>query len=78
MAINTWLTVFQNYDARRLRSLEITYNVVNYGLPFIVALAYCFISTADRGKVYGPALIWCWVSSDWDVLRIGLCYGPAW
>ena len=78
MAINTYLTVFKQYDSRRLRSLEWVYHLTNYGLSFIVALAYCFASTQERGKMYGPAVIWCWVGSEWDVFRIALCYAPAW
>ncbi|KAL9633761.1 MAG: hypothetical protein Q9164_004508 [Protoblastenia rupestris] len=22
--------------------------------------------------------LWCWISPEWELLRIGLCYGPAW
>lgn len=49
-----------------------------YGLPFIVALVYLFIDISPRGKIYGPASLWCWISIEWVVLRIALVYVPAW
>ncbi len=77
MAINVYLTVFKKYNAAQLRAREVRYHMVNYGLTFVVAFSYCFINTY-KGKIYGPAVLWCWISAEWDVLRIGLCYGPAW
>lgn len=78
MACNVYLTFFHKYDAEKLRTLEPYYLTFCYGLPFIPAFAYCFVETASRGKVYGPAVLWCWVSLDWDALRIATFYGPVW
>ncbi|MCJ1254764.1 hypothetical protein MMC24_002580 [Lignoscripta atroalba] len=78
MAINVYLTVFRKYNAAQLRSLEWRYHLMCYGTSFIPALVYCFIETQSKGKVYGPATLWCWVTSDWDYLRFALLYGPAW
>jgi hypothetical protein len=55
MAFNVYLTFFQKYDAHQLRSLEPRYLVFCYGLPFIPALAFCFIRSDARGRVYGSA-----------------------
>ena len=78
IAINVFLTVFRNHDQARLKVMEWRYFVANYGLSFAVAFALCFASDAQRGKVYGPATIWCTISSDWDFLRLALHYGPVW
>ncbi|MCJ1283037.1 hypothetical protein MMC26_002364 [Xylographa opegraphella] len=78
MAINVYLTVFKRYNPAQLRKLEPIYLVINYGITFIPALAYIFISTPDRHRVYGPAITWCSITSAWGFLRIALCYGPAW
>lgn len=97
MACNVYLTFFHDYDAARLRSLELRYLVFCYGLPFIPAFAYCFVQSTERGKVYGSAIVrvhpcrtctrslanrliklWCWVSLEWDILRIATFYAPVW
>ncbi|KAL8828402.1 MAG: hypothetical protein Q9170_006617 [Blastenia crenularia] len=78
MAINVYLTLFKKYNAQRLKRLEWKYHILCYGLPFIVALVYLFIDIRPRGKIYGPANLWCWISIKWVALRIALVYGPAW
>ncbi|KAI9041694.1 uncharacterized protein KD926_006592 [Aspergillus affinis] len=78
MACNVYLTFFRRYDSDQLRRLEWKYLAFCYGLPFIPAFAYVFIQTEARGKVYGSALIWCWVAPSWDFLRVALFYGPVW
>ncbi|KAL8710865.1 MAG: hypothetical protein Q9220_004669 [cf. Caloplaca sp. 1 TL-2023] len=78
MAINVYMTLFKKYSAQQLKTLEWRYHLMCYGLPFIVALVYLFIDTADRGKIYGDASLWCWISIRWVILRIALVYGPAW
>jgi len=78
MAINVYMTIFRNYNAEQLKRLEWRYHVMAYGLPFVVALTYIFVETSARGRIYGPATLWCWIDNDWAVLRVGLCYIPAW
>ncbi|RAK80441.1 Nnf1-domain-containing protein [Aspergillus fijiensis CBS 313.89] len=78
MACNVWLTFFHKYDSEQLRRLEVKYLVACYGLPFIPAFMYFFIETKTRGKIYGAATLWCWISTPWDFLRIALFYGPVW
>ncbi|KAI4121552.1 MAG: hypothetical protein LQ338_006297 [Usnochroma carphineum] len=72
------MTLFKKYNAQRLKTLEWRYHIMCYGLPFVVALVYLFIDIPPRGKIYGPASLWCWVSIEWVALRIALVYGPAW
>lgn len=57
MACNVWLSFFRSYDSLRLRKLEFKYIAACYGLPFIPAFVYLFISTHGRGKVYGTAVV---------------------
>ncbi|KAL8733882.1 MAG: hypothetical protein Q9166_001870 [cf. Caloplaca sp. 2 TL-2023] len=78
MAINVFLNVFKKYNAQQLKALEWRYHLLCYGTPFIIALIFCFVDTKGRGKMYGGAQLWCWISSDWAFMRIALFYAPAW
>ncbi|KAK6833721.1 hypothetical protein PG987_008415 [Apiospora arundinis] len=78
MAINVYLTFYFKFDAMRLRKMEIWYFLVCYGIPFIPALTYIFVSSRDGTRLYGNATLWCWVSNKWDVFRIATFYGPVW
>ena len=57
MAINVYLTLFKKYNSQQLKALEWRYHLMCYGAPFIVALVYFFITTPDRGRMYGPATV---------------------
>ncbi|GAP87585.2 putative G-protein coupled receptor [Rosellinia necatrix] len=78
MAFNVYLTFYHKFDAEKLRRMEKWYFLICYGLPLPPALAYIFISTRSRGRIYGDAVLWCWVSTSWDILRIATFYGPIW
>ena len=78
MAINVYLTLFKKYNAEQLKSLEWKYHCFCYGIPFVNAFILLFIETEGKGKIYGPAVLWCWIAKPWAFLRIVLCYGPAW
>ncbi len=78
MAVNVYLTFYFKFDAQRLRSMEIPYLLCCYGIPFIVALAFIFVSTPEKGRMYGNATLWCWVAPNWDIFRIATFYGPVW
>lgn len=49
-----------------------------YGGPFLVAFVYIFVESEDKGPIYGPASLWCWIDINWVALRIATCYAPAW
>ncbi|KAJ3578416.1 hypothetical protein NPX13_g2149 [Xylaria arbuscula] len=78
MAFNVYLTFYFKFDAEKLKRIEKWYLLVCYGLPFPIALAYIFINTTEKGRIYGDAILWCWVNSNWDVLRVATFYGPIW
>lgn len=77
MAINVYLTVYRKYDVKRLHKMELVYLLVCYGTPFIPAFTYIFVRHNGQ-RVYGDAVLWCWVVSDFESLRIATFYGPAW
>ncbi|KAK5939605.1 hypothetical protein PMZ80_007984 [Knufia obscura] len=78
MSCNVWLSFFRSYDAAALRRLEWKYLLACYGVPFVPGLIYLFVNTIGRGKIYGSAVLWCWVSLQWDFLRVATFYGPVW
>ena len=78
MAVNVYLTFYFKFDAQRLRRMELSYLIACYGVPFVIALAYIFVSTPEKGRMYGNAGLWCWVAPSWDVFRIATFYGPVW
>lgn len=78
MAVNVYLTFYYKYDAQRLRRMEIPYLLLCYGIPFTVAIVYVFVSSPAKGRFYGNATLWCWVSPSWDIFRIATFYGPVW
>lgn len=78
MAVNVYLTFYHKFDAQRLRKMEIPYLLICYGVPFIVALVMIFISTPEKGRMYGNATLWCWTAPAWDIYRIAIFYGPVW
>ncbi|KAI9880727.1 MAG: hypothetical protein M1830_001010 [Pleopsidium flavum] len=78
MACNVYLTFFHKFNACQLRRLEWKYFVACYGLPMIPAITYLCIDNSSRGKIYGPATLWCWISIEWDFLRVAVFYGPVW
>lgn len=78
MAINVYMTIFRNYNAEQLKRLEWKYHLMAYALPFAVSLSCLLVETSARGKIYGPAILWCWIDLKWVALRIALCYGPSW
>ncbi|KFY95953.1 hypothetical protein V498_03031 [Pseudogymnoascus sp. VKM F-4517 (FW-2822)] len=78
MAVNVYLTFFHRYSASQLRSLEWKYLLACYCIPFVPALVFIFIKTEERGHIFGSAVLWCWITVEWNTLRIAVFYGPVW
>ncbi|KAI1853549.1 hypothetical protein JX266_001533 [Neoarthrinium moseri] len=78
MAVNVYLTFYHKYDSERLRKMEVWYFLLCYGIPFIPALTFIFVSAPGRGRMYADAALWCWIAGKWDVFRIATFYGPVW
>ncbi|KND87109.1 Cyclic AMP receptor 2 [Tolypocladium ophioglossoides CBS 100239] len=77
LSINVYLTFYRNFNAKALRRMEPTYLLACYGIPFIPAFIYLFVRHNGQ-RVYGDAILWCWVSDDFEVLRFATFYGPVW
>lgn len=78
MATNVYLSIFKNYNATDLRKLEWRYLALCYGIPLIPAIIYLPLETKGKGRMYGPATIWCSISKEWAVFRIATFYAPVW
>ena len=78
MAINVYLTFYHKFDANRLRQMEKWYFLACFGMPFIPAVSYLFVQAPGKGRIYGNSMLWCWVTEEYDYLRIGTFYGPIW
>ncbi|EFZ02082.1 G-protein coupled receptor [Metarhizium robertsii] len=78
MAINVYLTFYHKFDAQRLRKMELWYLIGCYGVPFVPAFTYIFARNKLGQRIYGNATLWCWVSTDYDALRVATLYAPVW
>lgn len=78
MAVNVYLTFYHKFDAHRLRKMEIPYLILCYGVPFVPAFVFIFVRDSNGVRVYGNATSWCWISTEWDIWRIIMFYGPVW
>lgn len=78
MALNVYLALFRSWTSQQMQKQEWKYLSACYGLSFIPAVAYLFIRTAERGRVYGPAILWCWIAPEWSFLRMATLYAIVW
>ncbi|QYS97761.1 G_PROTEIN_RECEP_F2_4 domain-containing protein [Trichoderma simmonsii] len=78
MAINVYLTFYHKFEARDLRRIEPIYLLLCYGIPFIPGFTFLFVKDRGGDRIYGPAVSWCWISREWDVLRVAAFYAPMW
>ncbi|TWU70440.1 hypothetical protein ED733_000256 [Metarhizium rileyi] len=77
MAINVYLTVYHNFNIKRLHRMELVYLPACYGLPFVPAFTYLFVRRNGQ-RIYGDAILWCWIGDDFEALRIATFYAPVW
>ncbi|KAJ2977985.1 hypothetical protein NQ176_g4066 [Zarea fungicola] len=78
MAFNVYLTFYYKFDAARLRKMELYYFLFCYGVPGIPSIVFLFIKNSHGTRIYGNALLWCWIAPQFQVLRIASVYGPIW
>jgi hypothetical protein len=78
MACNVWLIFYRKYEKEELENLEKYYVLLCYGIPLVPAIAFFAVKSQSKGRMYGDATLWCWISNQWDGFRIGLFYGPVW
>ncbi|KAK4112822.1 hypothetical protein N656DRAFT_675842, partial [Canariomyces notabilis] len=80
MSVNT-LVMFhirQTAGPDTLRKLAWLYCLPCYGGPFTVALTFLFLREPQSAPIYGKVDTWCWISREWQSLRLYGCYIPAW
>lgn len=78
MAWNVYLALFRGWTTQRMQKQEWKYLTACYGLSLIPAAVYIFLKTEERGRVYGPAILWCWIAPEWAFLRIATLYAIVW
>ncbi|KAF3933465.1 hypothetical protein ABW19_dt0201497 [Dactylella cylindrospora] len=78
MALNVYLTVKCKFGSAQLRKLEPYYVAAAFGLPGISGFVFLFVREPGKGPIYGDATMWCWISKEYDVLRLATFYGPVW
>ncbi|KAF5000596.1 hypothetical protein FGRMN_1628 [Fusarium graminum] len=78
MAINVFLVFFCNADPRMFRKYAWLYCVICFGGPLIPAIVLISIRDAPEGLVFGDATLWCWIGTDWSLMRLYAYYIPIW
>ncbi|KAF3915948.1 hypothetical protein AA313_de0206478 [Arthrobotrys entomopaga] len=78
MALNVYLTVNCKFSSNQLRKLEPWYVACAFGIPGLSGFIMIWARTPTGGPIYGDALLWCWISQEYDVLRLATFYGPTW
>ena len=78
MSLNVYLALFHGWTAKRMQAQDWKYLTGCYGISLVPAAIYLFIKTEERGRVYGPAILWCWIAPEWAFLRIATMYAIVW
>ena len=78
MAVNVYLALFRGWTTQQMQAQEWKYLSACYGLSIAPAVAYLFVRSEERGRVYGPAILWCWIAPQWSFLRIATLYAIVW
>ncbi|RGP74260.1 hypothetical protein FLONG3_6172 [Fusarium longipes] len=78
MAINVFLVFFCNADPRMFRKYAWLYCVICFGGPLIPAIVLISIRNSPRGLMFGDATLWCWIGTDWSLVRLYAYYIPIW
>jgi hypothetical protein len=78
MAINVFLVFFCNADPRMFRKYAWLYCIICFGGPLIPAIVLISIRNSPRGLMFGDATLWCWIGTDWSLVRLYAYYIPIW
>lgn len=77
MAVSVFMRVKARRSVDEIRLFENVGVACAFVLPFIPALV--FLIWRPKGyTVYGPAVLWCWISNESNILRLAAFYGPIW
>ncbi|KAK1759005.1 G coupled receptor like-protein [Echria macrotheca] len=78
MALNVLLVFVHGANPRAIRKWWWLYCLICYGGPFALALGCLLLKTPTRPAVYGDAGTWCWISNEWNSLRIYTSFMFVW
>ncbi|KAK3318095.1 hypothetical protein B0H66DRAFT_602697 [Apodospora peruviana] len=78
MAINVLLVFFKGASPHAIKQWGWLYCLICYGGPFVIAVICLLLKKDGKTVVYGSAGIWCWISDDWNTLRIYSYYMLIW
>ncbi|KAF7553567.1 hypothetical protein G7046_g7079 [Stylonectria norvegica] len=78
MSVNVFLVFFNNANPCTFRKYAWLYCVVCFGGPLIPAIVLISIRHDPKGLIFGDAALWCWISTDWSLVRLYSYYIPIW
>ncbi|KAL7942578.1 putative G-protein coupled receptor protein [Trichoderma barbatum] len=78
MAFNVFLVFFYNANTATFRKRIWIYCIVCFGGPLVPAIVLVSIHDDAKGPVFGNAALWCWVDSNWSLVRLYAYYIPIW
>ncbi|KAH7150397.1 hypothetical protein B0J13DRAFT_499432 [Dactylonectria estremocensis] len=78
MSVNVFLVFFFNASPSTFRKYAWVYCVICFGGPMIPAIVLILIRDPEKGLVFGDAALWCWISTDWNLVRLYSYYIPIW
>ncbi|KAL7911730.1 putative G-protein coupled receptor protein [Trichoderma velutinum] len=78
MAFNVFLVFFYNANPATFRKRIWIYCIVCFGGPLVPAVVLVSIHDDAKGPVFGNAALWCWVDSNWSLVRLYAYYIPIW
>ncbi|PNP50400.1 hypothetical protein THARTR1_08927 [Trichoderma harzianum] len=84
MAFNVFLVFFFNANPATFRKRIWIYCIICFGGPLVPAVVLVSIHDDAKGPVFGNAALltlgqlWCWVDSNWSLVRLYAYYIPIW
>ncbi|KAL6872860.1 G-protein coupled receptor protein [Trichoderma novae-zelandiae] len=78
MAFNVFLVFFHNANPASFRKRIWIYCLICFGGPLLPAIVLVSIRDDAKGPVFGNAALWCWVDSNWSLVRLYAYYIPIW
>jgi hypothetical protein len=58
IALSVYLTFYKKYTTTQLKNLEWKYCLACYGMPLIPSVTLLCVNGKERGKIYGPAIVY--------------------
>ncbi|KAL6904112.1 hypothetical protein GGI43DRAFT_311105 [Trichoderma evansii] len=78
MAFNVFLVFFYNASPAVFRKRIWIYCIVCFGGPLVPAIVLVSIHDDAKGPIFGNAALWCWIDSNWSLVRLYAYYIPIW